>query len=182
MNDPGITILLEGNRRAFEPGDSLAAEYRIDSLTLVDAQAIEASVLWYTVGKGDEDIAVHHFVRQTTDGGAMIDLRRPQRLRAVLPASPLSYDGVIVKVRWCVRVRLFLGAAENWWRKYRFNSGASPRPCFRRCRKPPWKKTNRRGRDVGRRRESVCLALRAARGDAVCVRARPRRRKRHRPI
>jgi hypothetical protein len=108
---PTRTILdydfVEGNRRAFEPGDVLTAEYRIDSLSLVDAKAIEASVIWYTVGKGDEDLAVHHFVRQTTDAGVVFDLRRPQRLRATLPSSPLSYDGVIVKVRWCVRVRLF---------------------------------------------------------------------------
>ena len=36
-----------------------------------------------------------------------IDLRRPGRFSTTLPASPLSYDGVIVKIRWCVRVRVF---------------------------------------------------------------------------
>jgi hypothetical protein len=125
MNDTGITISLEGNRRAYEPGDQLTAEYRIDSLSVVDAKALEASVVWYTVGKGDEDLAVHHFVRQTPDG-AMIDLRRPQRLRAVLPASPLSYDGVIVKIRWCVRVRLFLTRGPEMMAEIPFQLGRVP--------------------------------------------------------
>ncbi|MBL9084850.1 MAG: hypothetical protein JNK76_23810 [Planctomycetales bacterium] len=125
MNDTGITITLEGNRRAYEPGDQLTAEYRIDSLSIVDAKALEASVVWYTVGKGDEDLAVHHFVRQTTDG-AMIDLRRPQRLRAVMPASPLSYDGVIVKIRWCVRVRLFPTRGPEMMAEIPFQLGRVP--------------------------------------------------------
>ena len=126
MNDPGITILLEGNRRAFEPGDVLTVAYRIDSLSLVDAKAIEASVIWYTVGKGDEDLAVHHFVRQTTDAGVVVDLRRPQRLRATLPSSPLSYDGVIVKVRWCVRVRLFPARGRELVAEIPFQLGRVP--------------------------------------------------------
>lgn len=107
MIAPAITILLEGNRRTYEPGDTLTAEFHVDSLTLLEAKAIEASVCWYTVGKGEEDLAVHHFTRITGDGMTPVDVRRPQQLRTVLPASPLSYEGVIVKVRWCVRVRLF---------------------------------------------------------------------------
>lgn len=126
MNDPGITILLDGNRRSYEPGDLLTAEFRIDSLSLVDAKAIEASVLWYTVGKGDEDIAVHHFVRQTTDGGVMVDLRRPQRLRTTLPQSPLSYDGVVVKIRWCLRVRLFTARGRELVAEVPFQLGRVP--------------------------------------------------------
>lgn len=126
MNDPGITILLDGGRRQYAPGDTLTAEYRIDSLALVDAKAIEVSILWYTIGKGDEDIAVHHFVRQTTDDGNLIDLRKPQRLRTVLPMSPLSYDGVIVKVRWCVRVRLFLTRGKELTSDTPFQLGMVP--------------------------------------------------------
>jgi hypothetical protein len=30
-----------------------------------------------------------------------------------LPPSPQSYDGVIVKVRWCVRVRAFLTGGQE---------------------------------------------------------------------
>ena len=126
MNDPGITILLDGGRRQYAPGDTLSCEYRIDSLALVDAKAIEVSILWYTIGKGEEDLAVHHFVRQTTDDGNLIDLRKPQRLRTVLPMSPLSYDGVIVKVRWCVRVRLFLSRGKELTSDTPFHLGMVP--------------------------------------------------------
>ncbi len=107
MTDPCLTVLLEDGRRTFEPGDLLAVEYRLDSTALVTARAMEASVVWYTTGKGDEDFGVHHFVRHAADDGSLFDCRKSQRLTTVLPRSPLSYDGRIVKVRWCVRVRLF---------------------------------------------------------------------------
>ena len=107
MIDPGLSILLTGGKRHYEPGDTLIAEYRVDSLALVDAKAMEASVVWYTVGKGEEDFGVHQFVRHASDDGTLFDCRKPRLLRTVLPVSPLSYDGVIVKLRWCVRVRLF---------------------------------------------------------------------------
>lgn len=107
MIDPGVSILLAGGKRHYEPGDVLQAEYRVDTAALVDAKAMEASVVWYTVGKGEEDFGVHQFVRHASDDGSLFDCRKPRTLRTVLPASPLSYDGVIVKIRWCVRVRLF---------------------------------------------------------------------------
>ena len=37
----------------------------------------------------------------------------PHRFATVLPPSPLSYDGQIVKVCWCVRVRLFMPHAPE---------------------------------------------------------------------
>jgi hypothetical protein len=104
--DPGLSILLEAGRR-YEPGDTLVADYRLDSFTHFEAKAMEASVVWYTIGKGDEDFGVHQFVRHSQEDDGMFDCRKTRRLRTVLPRSPLSYDGVIVKVRWCVRVRLF---------------------------------------------------------------------------
>lgn len=107
MIDPGISILPIGGKRHYEPGDVLQAEYRVDTAMLVDAKAMEASVVWYTVGKGEEDFGVHQFVRHASDDGTLFDCRKPRTLRTVLPASPLSYDGVIVKIRWCIRVRLF---------------------------------------------------------------------------
>jgi hypothetical protein len=36
------------------------------------------------------------------------DLRVLRQLRTVLPNSPLTYAGVTLKIRWCVRVRAFL--------------------------------------------------------------------------
>lgn len=53
-------------------------------------------------------MAVHHFERLVDEPTRRLDLRVPRRFATYLPPSPLSYDGQIVKVCWCVRVRLFL--------------------------------------------------------------------------
>ena len=43
-----------------------------------------------------------------------------------LPASPLSYEGVIVKIRWCVRVRLFFGGGRDFVSEHVFDVGGIP--------------------------------------------------------
>lgn len=108
MNEPRVTIRFDGNGRAYQPGETLSGEYRLESLRREDVKAVEVSVLWHTDGKGDEDLAVHDFRRLSVEDGDWIDARYPGRFRTVLPKSPLSYRGVIVKLRWCVRVRVFL--------------------------------------------------------------------------
>lgn len=128
MNDPQLTVLFGDGRRNFEPGDVLAVEYRLDTTAHVEAKALEASVVWYTIGKGDEDFGVHHFVRHAADEGAVLDCRRPQRLQTVLPRSPLSYDGAIVKIRWCVRVRLFPTRGRDMVTEVPFRLGNVPNP------------------------------------------------------
>jgi hypothetical protein len=64
-------------------------------------------VLWHTEGKGDEDMAVHEFWRCDAEDGRPIDASKPERFSTTLPNSPLSYEGQIIKLRWCVRVRAF---------------------------------------------------------------------------
>ena len=108
MNDPMVTIRFDGNGRAYQPGETLSGEYRLESIRREDVKAVEVSVLWHTDGKGDEDLAVHDFRRLSAEDGDWIDARSPGRFSTVLPKSPLSYRGVIVKLRWCVRVRVFL--------------------------------------------------------------------------
>jgi hypothetical protein len=43
-----------------------------------------------------------------------------------LPQSPLSYEGVIVKVRWCVRVRLFFDGSRDFVSEHVFAVGRIP--------------------------------------------------------
>lgn len=108
----GITILLDGRgSRQYFPGETLAGSYRFDSVGGDDIQAVEVSVLWLTEGKGNADLGVHAFWRFDASKGDWIDPRRPGRFSTVLPGSPLTYPGSIVKVHWCVRIRLFL--ADN---------------------------------------------------------------------
>lgn len=106
MNGSPIAIRLDGDRQAYEPGENLGGEYSLHGVGPKEVKAVEISVLWYTEGKGDEDLTVHQFWRFDTDSGTA-DPSRGHRFETTLPASPLSYDGMIVKIRWCVRVRMF---------------------------------------------------------------------------
>jgi hypothetical protein len=108
MTVPVIRITLDAPTSLYQPADSLSGCVLVDGAQPAKARALELSVLWYTAGKGDEDMAVHHFERWVDEPGKPLDLRIPHRFATVLPASPLSYDGLIVKVCWCVRARLFL--------------------------------------------------------------------------
>jgi hypothetical protein len=105
---PIIRLTLDAPTSQYQPGDPLSGRVLVDGAQSTKARTLELSVLWYTAGKGDEDMAVHHFERWVDEPGKPLDLRVPHRFTTVLPASPLSYDGLIVKVCWCVRARLFL--------------------------------------------------------------------------
>ena len=51
------------------------------------SRAAELSVLWYTAGKGEEDMAVHHFERLVDEPAKPLDLRVPHRFATVLPPA-----------------------------------------------------------------------------------------------
>jgi hypothetical protein len=106
MSHPDIEIRLDKMR--YQPSDILVAEYSI-AINRVEAlksiTSLEASVLWETAGKGDTDIGVHFFERKKSFTPQTI--WRPHKISTVLPATPLSYDGRVLKIGWSVRVRLF---------------------------------------------------------------------------
>ncbi|HEY4762000.1 MAG TPA: hypothetical protein VIH42_15590 [Thermoguttaceae bacterium] len=125
-NDPSVIIRLEGDGRVYQPGEMLSGDYVFESLTASQIKALEISVLWYTEGKGEEDLAVHAFWRLDPDSGDVIDPQQPSRFETVLPNTPLSYDGVIVKVRWCVRVRAFIHRGREVFAQKDFRLGDLP--------------------------------------------------------
>ena len=126
MNDTEITIRLDEDGRMYMPGATLSGEYRIEALQGRALQAIEVSVLWYSEGKGDEDLAVHEFWRKDAESGELSDPRRPVRFSTTLPQSPLSYDGQIVKIRWCVRVRAIFQRGRDLVAQRPFRLGNVP--------------------------------------------------------
>jgi hypothetical protein len=126
MNESSVTIRFDGNGRAYYPGETLSGDYTLDGIDPADVRSIELSVLWYTEGKGDENLAVHDFHRVAVDEGESLDPGWPTRFRTTLPNSPLSYEGVIVKVRWCVRVRVFLIRGREVVGQQRFRLGNLP--------------------------------------------------------
>ncbi len=111
-NDPRIDLRVIARHLQFDPGNLLVCEYDIEDSLFDHLQTLETSVLWYTEGKGDEDIGVHFFVRRTREQ-LKEDRLSSYRFETTLPLSPLTYDGEIVKIRWCVRVRLFWGRGKE---------------------------------------------------------------------
>lgn len=125
MKRPQVTIRLRDQGKSFAAGEVLECEYQILSSRGYDVLAVEESVLWYTEGKGDEDLMVHHFHRRV-DGESSQDLFSPHLLQTHLPHSPMSYAGVIVKIRWCVRIRVFVKQGKEFLYEEPFQLGNVP--------------------------------------------------------
>ena len=126
MSVATLNLTLDGARTEYQPGETLAVEYYVDAPVNGELQAVEISVLWHTEGKGDDDMAVHYFERVASEDGTPVDFQAPRRFHTVLPNSPLSYDGVIVKIRWCVRVRAFLARGKQLVDERPFRLGNIP--------------------------------------------------------
>ena len=127
MKDPTISIRLIGDTEHYEAGDILSGEFFVDTDDPESIRVVEISVLWYTEGKGEEDLDVHFFERIGNDNGDFVDMRQSQPFSTTLPTSPLSYDGVIVKIQWCVRIRVFLNRGRDFSGEQSFWLGQIPR-------------------------------------------------------
>lgn len=126
MREPLFSIVLDKSQRIYQPGETLRGEYQIDAIDPVDLRAVELSVLWYTEGKGDEDLAVHYFERLTADDAEPPTLHELRRFEVTLPNSPLSYEGVLIKIRWCVRLRVFARQGKDFVSERDFQLGEVP--------------------------------------------------------
>jgi hypothetical protein len=124
--EPLISIRVLRAGKQFEPRERLACEYQIDAVEAGEIAAVEASVMWYTEGKGDEDLAVHYFERRTPSDVVDGDLRTLRQIECELPNTPLSYSGALFKIRWCVRVRLFLRGGRDVFEDEVFYVGRVP--------------------------------------------------------
>jgi len=122
---PRVTVMFSQSDRHYEPLDPLEVRYEVEGLDDEPPRAVEHSVLWFTEGKGEEDLGVHFFER----------LVAPERLPPAapmgqfscrLPRSPLSYEGVVVKIRWCVRVRFFFESGRDYVSEHEFAVGRLP--------------------------------------------------------
>jgi hypothetical protein len=97
----------------YAPGETLACTWQIENLSPDSLLGLEASILWHTEGKGDEDLAVHFFHRWSANRLQELNLALPQRFSTRLPASPQTYDGHLFRIRWCARLRLFLSSGAE---------------------------------------------------------------------
>jgi hypothetical protein len=107
MNADTKLLKLDRLSGVYQPGERMSGYFLAEGSRGQSIRAAELSVLWYTSGQGEEDFEIHHFERLVDEPSQPLDLRTPQRFAVVLPPSPLSYEGRIVKVCWCVRLRLY---------------------------------------------------------------------------
>ncbi len=126
MTSPTVKLTLDEPTRVYRPGDRLSGRFMVDGSKPWGVRAAELSVLWYTSGTGEEDFSVHYFERLVDEPGRPLDLRVPRRFATALPASPWSYDGQIVKVCWCVRLRLTLPHGQESLTEMPFRLGSVP--------------------------------------------------------
>jgi hypothetical protein len=126
VSEPLLSLCIAGTGRRFAAGDELVCEYQIDAVEPAEIQAVEASILWHTEGKGEEDLGVHFFERRLPTDAEDADLRPMRRVRTRLPNSPLSYRGAIVNIAWCVRLRLFLRRGREYVVEQPFVLGSVP--------------------------------------------------------
>lgn len=116
---PVVSVQFDRPDRRYGPDAECLVRYRIGNLGDEPVQAVEHSLLWYTEGKGEEDLGVHFFER-------IEDPSATGSFGSRLPASPLSYEGVIVKVRWCARVRIFFRGTRDFVSEHVFDVGSLP--------------------------------------------------------
>lgn len=119
---PRVSVQFDRAVRVYAPEQELAVRYDVEGVPPESVRALERSVLWYTEGKGEEDLSVHYFER--FDEVEHCAKALPSGSFTVrLPASPLSYEGVIVKIRWCVRIRMFFASGRDFVSEHVFDLG-----------------------------------------------------------
>jgi hypothetical protein len=118
---PRVDAQFDRADRTYAAGDDLSVRYRICGLGAEVVRVVEHSIDWYTEGKGEEDLCVHVFERFVPMPQA--DANIEGTLTCRLPPSPLSYEGVILKVRWCLRVRIFFGGGRDFISEHVFAVG-----------------------------------------------------------
>lgn len=128
--DPLLSLQVYHDPPVYCPGDTLRFDYQIDAIESGDLSAVEASVLWMTEGKGDEDFGVHFFERRVQGDTADGDIRPLHTCTAALPASPLSYEGQLLQIRWLVRVRFFGRGGKEFCieNPFQLTTGVRPQP------------------------------------------------------
>ena len=128
MSTPVVTIKLDSGAHEYQPGRRLSGHFLLEGGQPWSVRSAELSVLWYTAGEGEEDFAVHHFERFVDEASRRLDLRLPHRFATTLPPSPLSYDGRIVKICWCVRLRIYPVDGPELVQEAAFRLGDVPPP------------------------------------------------------
>lgn len=94
MND-WIRVETRDGSTAFLPGETVegTVAWHFDG----PATSVELRLLWYTEGKGDQDVGI---VETVPFAGPAMDEIRPFRIR--LPQGPFSFSGKLISLAWAL--------------------------------------------------------------------------------
>ena len=141
-----VIIQFDRQPHEFAPQETVTGTFRTVDVTPEEISRLEFSVLWFTEGKGDEDLGVLFF--KSLDGTEEVRGAEPNfesggsenqvyllsseedgltySFSVHLPSSPLTWHGKILKIFWCVRARLFLKSGREIMSERVFNVGKIP--------------------------------------------------------
>ena len=92
-----IQIETEGGANAFLPGETITGtvSWQLDP----PLENVELRLIWYTEGKGDQDLGIVETAQFRTPG--IVD-RRGFTIR--LPEGPFSFSGKLISLLWALEV------------------------------------------------------------------------------
>ncbi|MSR60352.1 MAG: hypothetical protein EXS05_22375 [Planctomycetaceae bacterium] len=112
MSHPQLTFELDQND--WGAGETLTGRYRLPTEIAATARSVEIAVSWNSEGKGDDDRAIQSRQTRAALEDELFDASGCGTFSVELPAAPLSYDGLIVKIVWSVQVRVEV-AGGGWF-------------------------------------------------------------------
>ena len=80
---PRVLVQFDHPDRRYMPLDPLGVRYQVEGVAGDRVRAIEQSVLWYTEGKGEEDLGVHFFQR-LVDQAAVAEMERSRDVNVLV--------------------------------------------------------------------------------------------------
>lgn len=108
-----MSVVLCREAGCYQMGQVMTVSWRVRRPGSERLSGLEASVLWFTEGKGDVDLQVHSFHQWSESDLRQLDLSIWHSFRCELPLSPLSYEGTLLRINWCVRMRLFCEGSKE---------------------------------------------------------------------
>ena len=126
LSEPLISITLDKHEQVHHRGRRFAANIRSTRSIRPRFAPSSCRFCGTPKGKGTKTWPFTIFERLRAEDMLATGLHELRRFHTVLPNSPLSYEGVLVKIRWCVRVRVFLRNGRDFIAERGFQLGEVP--------------------------------------------------------
>jgi hypothetical protein len=122
--DTVFGIHFDRENMTYQPGGQLGGQITYTATKDLSLKRAEVSVLWYTSGKGDQDMSVISLDTSYEDSVLPAGATIP--FQAALPDSPRSYDGTLLKIHWVVRIRVFPQGGSDFGAEAEFLVAPAP--------------------------------------------------------